>query len=151
MNTCKRHRFPSDIISYAVWLYYGFNLSHRDIEDLLAERGVDIHKSVEVQAWEDDGNDIIYGGLGDDFLHGGFGDDAISGAEAVAQHYHSAPRPDDVITDLEVEGIGEDLMFVNFKAEDPRDEITDFILKSSLLHISQNTHQHLPHHLLLLL
>ncbi len=40
MNTYKRHRFPSDIISYAVWLYYRFNLSHRDIEDLLAERGI---------------------------------------------------------------------------------------------------------------
>ena len=40
MNTCKRHRFPPDIISYAVWLYYRFNLSHRDIEDLLAERGI---------------------------------------------------------------------------------------------------------------
>ena len=37
MNTYKRHRFPPDIISYAVWLYYRFNLSHRDIEDLLAE------------------------------------------------------------------------------------------------------------------
>ena len=40
MNTYKRHRFPADIISYAVWLYYRFNLSHRDIEDLLAERGI---------------------------------------------------------------------------------------------------------------
>jgi len=40
MNTYKRHRFPSDIISYAVWLYYRFNLSHRDVEYLLAERGV---------------------------------------------------------------------------------------------------------------
>ncbi|NOR36638.1 MAG: IS6 family transposase [Woeseiaceae bacterium] len=40
MNTFKRHRFPPDIISYAVWLYYRFNLSHRDIEDLLAERGI---------------------------------------------------------------------------------------------------------------
>ncbi len=40
MNTYKRHRFPPDIISYAVWLYYSFNLSHRDIEDLLAERGI---------------------------------------------------------------------------------------------------------------
>jgi len=40
MNTYKRHRFPPDIISYAVWLYHRFNLSHRDIEDLLAERGV---------------------------------------------------------------------------------------------------------------
>jgi putative transposase len=40
MNTYKRHRFPPDIISYGVWLYYRFNLSHRDIEDLLAERGI---------------------------------------------------------------------------------------------------------------
>ena len=39
MNIYKRHRFPPDIISYAVWLYFRFNLSHRDIEDLLAQRG----------------------------------------------------------------------------------------------------------------
>jgi putative transposase len=38
MTIYKRHRFPPDIISYAVWLYYRFNLSHRDIEDLLAKR-----------------------------------------------------------------------------------------------------------------
>lgn len=42
MNTYKRHRFPPEIISYAVWLYYRFNLSHRDIEDLLAERGITV-------------------------------------------------------------------------------------------------------------
>jgi len=40
MNTYKRHRFPPDIISYAVWLYYRFNLSHLDIQVLLAERGI---------------------------------------------------------------------------------------------------------------
>ena len=40
MNTYKRHRFPPEIISYAVWLYFRFNLSHRDIEDLLAQRGI---------------------------------------------------------------------------------------------------------------
>ena len=39
MNTYKRHRFPPDLISYAVWLYCRFNLSHRDIGDLFAERG----------------------------------------------------------------------------------------------------------------
>ena len=33
-------RFPPDIISHAVWLYYRFCLSFRDVEDLLAERGV---------------------------------------------------------------------------------------------------------------
>ena len=40
--TYKRYRFPSEIIQYAVWLYYRFNLSHRDIENLLAERGIDV-------------------------------------------------------------------------------------------------------------
>ena len=33
MSTYKRHRFPPDIISYAVWLYYRFNLSHRGYGD----------------------------------------------------------------------------------------------------------------------
>lgn len=47
MSIYKRHRFPPEIIQYAVWLYYRFNLSHRDIEDLLAERGMRKFKSVE--------------------------------------------------------------------------------------------------------
>lgn len=34
------HRFPPAIISYAVWAYHRFCMSYRDIEDLLAERGV---------------------------------------------------------------------------------------------------------------
>ena len=38
----KRHRFPPEIIQYAVWLYHRFNLSHRDVEDLMAERGVTV-------------------------------------------------------------------------------------------------------------
>ncbi len=41
-NIYKRFRFPSEIIQYSVWLYYRFNLSHRDIEDLLAERGINV-------------------------------------------------------------------------------------------------------------
>ena len=43
-NICcfKRHRFPPDIIRHAVWLYARFTLSYRDVEDLLAERGLDI-------------------------------------------------------------------------------------------------------------
>ncbi len=41
-NIYKRFRFPSEIIQYTVWLYYRFNLSHRDIEDLLAERGINV-------------------------------------------------------------------------------------------------------------
>ena len=50
MNTYKRHRFPSDIISYAVWLYYRFNLSHRDIEDLLAERSITVSREA-IRLW----------------------------------------------------------------------------------------------------
>jgi len=38
----KRHRFPPEIIQYAVWLYHRFNLSHRDVEDFLAERGITV-------------------------------------------------------------------------------------------------------------
>jgi len=37
-----RHRFPPAIIHHAVWLYSRFALSYRDVEDLLAERGVDV-------------------------------------------------------------------------------------------------------------
>lgn len=38
----QRHRFPPEIIRHAVWLYARFTLSYRDVEDLLAERGLDI-------------------------------------------------------------------------------------------------------------
>ena len=37
-----RHRFPQNIIRHAVWLYYRFCLSYRDVEDLLAERGIKV-------------------------------------------------------------------------------------------------------------
>jgi transposase-like protein len=35
-----RHRFPPEIISHCVWLYYRFALSFRDVEEMLAMRGV---------------------------------------------------------------------------------------------------------------
>lgn len=38
----KRHRFPQEIICHAVRLYLQFTMSLRDIEDLLAERGIDV-------------------------------------------------------------------------------------------------------------
>ena len=47
MNIYKRHRFPPDIIRYAVRLYHRFNPSHGDIEDLLAERRISVsHESI---------------------------------------------------------------------------------------------------------
>ena len=37
-----RYRFPPVIIQHAVWLYFRFPLSYRDVEDLFAERGIDV-------------------------------------------------------------------------------------------------------------
>src|SRR5215813_1461179 len=48
--TYRGYRFPPEIISYAVWLYYRFCLSFRDVEELLAERGV-IVSSEAVRQW----------------------------------------------------------------------------------------------------
>jgi putative transposase len=46
-NPYKRHRFPAEIISHSVWLYYRFSLSYRDVEELMAERGVTLsHEAV---------------------------------------------------------------------------------------------------------
>jgi len=38
----KRHRFPPSIIRHSIWLYARFTLSLRDVEELLAERGLDV-------------------------------------------------------------------------------------------------------------
>ena len=38
----KRHRFPADLIRHAVWLYFRFSLSFRDVEELLVQRGIDV-------------------------------------------------------------------------------------------------------------
>lgn len=38
----KRHRFPAAIIQHAIWLYLRFTLSFRDVEEMIARRGVDV-------------------------------------------------------------------------------------------------------------
>ena len=38
----KRHRYPPQIIAHVVWLYVRFNLSLREVEELMLERGVDV-------------------------------------------------------------------------------------------------------------
>jgi putative transposase len=40
INLYTGHRFAAEIISHAVWLYFRFTLSFRDVEELLASRGV---------------------------------------------------------------------------------------------------------------
>src|SRR6266446_2549410 len=46
----RRHRFPPEIIQHAIWLYLRFTLSYRDVEELLAERGLDISYET-VRCW----------------------------------------------------------------------------------------------------
>ena len=46
-SSYRRHRFPAEIISHAVWLYHVLSLSLRDVELILAERGVAVtHESI---------------------------------------------------------------------------------------------------------
>jgi len=59
----KRHRFPADVIRQAVWRYFRFTLSLRDVEKLLAQRGIEVSRearptlrqfrAVAQQAWAD--------------------------------------------------------------------------------------------------
>ena len=39
---CKRHRFPPKVVRQAVWLYFRFSLSLREVEEFMAARGVDV-------------------------------------------------------------------------------------------------------------
>ena len=46
----RGYRYPAEIISHAVWLYFRFHLSLRDVEELLAERGVAVTYE-SIRAW----------------------------------------------------------------------------------------------------
>lgn len=46
----KRHRFPPDAIRTAVWLYFRFTLSFRGVEDLLAQRGIEVSRET-IRCW----------------------------------------------------------------------------------------------------
>src|SRR5258708_2948217 len=48
--SCHRHRFPPVVIQHAVWLYLRFTRSYRDVEDLLAEPGLDISYET-IRSW----------------------------------------------------------------------------------------------------
>jgi putative transposase len=47
----RRHRFPPALIQHAIWLYLRFTLSYRDVEELLAGRGLDVSYET-VRRWE---------------------------------------------------------------------------------------------------
>lgn len=46
----KRHRFPAEVIRQAVWLYFRFALSIRDVEELLAQRGIEVSREA-IRCW----------------------------------------------------------------------------------------------------
>lgn len=46
----KRHRFPPEVIRYAVWVYFRFTMSLRDVEELLAERGIEVSREA-IRCW----------------------------------------------------------------------------------------------------
>ena len=46
----KRHRFPPSVIRQAVYLYFRFTLSIRDVEELLAQRGIEASREA-VRCW----------------------------------------------------------------------------------------------------
>ena len=46
----KRHRFPRGVNCYAVWLYFRFTLSVPDVEELLAQRGIEVSREA-VRCW----------------------------------------------------------------------------------------------------
>jgi putative transposase len=49
----RGHRFPPEIIGYAVWVYHRFCVSFRDVEDLLAERGIIVsYKTIRQWCWK---------------------------------------------------------------------------------------------------
>jgi putative transposase len=50
LSSYYRHRFPAEIISHCVWLYFRFALSFRDVEEMLAKRGVSLSYET-VRAW----------------------------------------------------------------------------------------------------
>ena len=66
MNTLpinyKRHRFRSEIIANAVWLYCRFNMSLREVEELLLERGIDVSYET-VRRWVAKFGPVIARGL----------------------------------------------------------------------------------------
>src|ERR687883_652301 len=46
----RGYRFPAEIISYAIWVYHRFCMSLRDVEDLLAQRGIVVSYET-IRAW----------------------------------------------------------------------------------------------------
>ena len=56
----KRHRFPPEVIRRAVWLYFRFTLSLRDVEEMMAERGILVSREA-IRCWVNKFGPLIAG------------------------------------------------------------------------------------------
>jgi putative transposase len=66
----KRHRFPAEIISHVVWLYYRFPLSLRHVEEMLLEPGIIVFCET-IRRWgRNFGQDISHGSIFPDLREG---------------------------------------------------------------------------------
>ena len=65
-----RHRFPPEIIRHTVWLYLRFTLSFREVEDLLAERGLDVSYET-IRRWVLKFGGFVGAALSEPLLQGG--------------------------------------------------------------------------------
>ena len=54
----KRYRFPPEVIRYAPWLYFKFPLCLRDVEEIVAERGIDVSYET-VRCWTEKFGSVI--------------------------------------------------------------------------------------------
>ena len=61
-NPYRGHRFPKEIISHCVWLYFRFGVSFRDVEEMMASRGVLVSYET-VRCWCGKFGDVFAAGL----------------------------------------------------------------------------------------
>ena len=56
----KRHMFPPDVIRLTVWLYFRFTLSFRDVEEMLAQRGIEAgYETIRLWRAVDDEGEVL--------------------------------------------------------------------------------------------
>ncbi|MEW6155800.1 MAG: calcium-binding protein [Verrucomicrobiota bacterium] len=84
-----------------------------------------INKAVDLEPFDQGGNDTMYGGLGNDFMHGGMGDDGMSGAEALANFYSAPSSTPPLVFNQTADGRG---TFALYNAQAPLSKIANFWL-----------------------
>jgi Ca2+-binding RTX toxin-like protein len=88
----------------------------------------ELNKSVDLEPWDQGGDDVMYGGLGQDFMHGGQGIDGMSGAEALQNFYDDADARNQTRIDGVLTFNASTSKFNQFDNTHPLDKIAGFFL-----------------------